>query len=695
MSLRALLLASLLLGLLPALGCSQPADEQVGADAGQTPDAAAGPTLLRGAVQKGPFVLGSSVSVSPVSDLGSPVGQVFQTQTDDDLGRFTVELPAPGLVLLEASGFYYNEVTGKLSAAALTLRAFARINGGGPQDACINVITHLTYGRIKALLQAGTSIDAAVVQAEGELVSAMGVGAASTAPTARGVAMNVLGGDEVNNAYLLCVSAVLVQAAIDRAGATGSVEANLQELLNIIATDLSDDGILQPPMRISLQDAQTRVIPEAVMELLAARLTLLGSSAVVPEMNRVLDEDGDGVPNAQDTCRRLPNADQQPMPDALCSLRRLDVALTSDGAGPARLTPETCTLIADFDGDGKADILVPWQHSFLEPAAPSGRILKGDGSGRFEQRPTYVSGECGQAMDVDGDGDNDVITLDWVQIGASYTTGAVLWRNPGDGSFQQSVPMVPQAGPVLAARSPSYVGDLDGDGRVDLFASSANVVAWGNSTGTWSDWTEIASLGGLDSSWGSLVGDANGDGWVDIIGMAERAAPKVALGRAGRQWEWGAPSHWPAQLSRLVGLFDVNRDGHLDLVVLQYSDDGNSSLGLAVSQGDGEGGFAAPTLAVPIDEALLDLRAIGDLVGGSFLDVAYAKVVSPAPPTNLTVLVGNSATGFAAPVELPDSAGTRATWGGDLNGDGSTDLASVRLDASTSTYSFIIHLLNP
>ena len=84
---------------------------------------------LDGAVAKGPFVLGSSIAVSTVDDEGAPTGDVFNTQTVDDLGRFTVAFEASGFVALEGLGFYYNEVSGQLSDAPLTLRAFYEISG--------------------------------------------------------------------------------------------------------------------------------------------------------------------------------------------------------------------------------------------------------------------------------------------------------------------------------------------------------------------------------------------------------------------------------------------------------------------------------------------------------------------------------------------------------------------------------------
>ena len=64
------------------------------------------PVQLAGAVQKGPFVLGSTVQVATVDASGNPTGQVFPTQTSDDLGDFSLTFTHQGNVSIEGSGFY-------------------------------------------------------------------------------------------------------------------------------------------------------------------------------------------------------------------------------------------------------------------------------------------------------------------------------------------------------------------------------------------------------------------------------------------------------------------------------------------------------------------------------------------------------------------------------------------------------------
>src|SRR5688500_9300690 len=154
----------LLLAVLVVVGCgddgaAMPGMDAGGADAGAldagTIDAGGGTVRLRGGVQKGPFVLGSSVAISPIDGVGNPTGAVFNTMTFNDLGEFAVEFSYLGPVSLEADGFFYNEATGMLSGAPITLRAFHEVTSGGAQAAYLNLITHLTYGRIRQLVLEG------------------------------------------------------------------------------------------------------------------------------------------------------------------------------------------------------------------------------------------------------------------------------------------------------------------------------------------------------------------------------------------------------------------------------------------------------------------------------------------------------------------------------------------------------------
>jgi hypothetical protein len=265
---------------------------------------------LEGAVAKGPFLLGSSVEISQLDMDGNPTGQVFNTETVDDLGNFEVDIEA-SFLSLEGTGFYYNEVRGDLSDSFLTLRAYYEASVEPLQSVYLNLVTHLVYGRVQELLL-GMEFQPAVDDAEADLMVALGVGVPGFDPGANGFAMNLLGGDTDANAYLFAVSTVLAQAAQLRAGGPdGPVDAHLQEIINTISDELTALGQISPGLHDELLAAQMAVDPELVMANLQARFDDLGWVEAVPNLNRVIDSDLDGFANLDDNCRLVPNPGQE------------------------------------------------------------------------------------------------------------------------------------------------------------------------------------------------------------------------------------------------------------------------------------------------------------------------------------------------------------------------------------------------
>ncbi len=93
---------------------------------------------VQGAVQKGPFLLGSSVTASMLDGSLNPTGQVFNTETSNDRGEFELDYPASNAVSLEGDGYYFDEVLGVVSSGRLTLRAFSMPAESDTQRVMIN-----------------------------------------------------------------------------------------------------------------------------------------------------------------------------------------------------------------------------------------------------------------------------------------------------------------------------------------------------------------------------------------------------------------------------------------------------------------------------------------------------------------------------------------------------------------------------
>lgn len=173
--------------------------------------------------------------------------------------------------------------------------------------------------------------------------------------------------------------------------------------------------------------------------------------------------------------------------------------------GTAFRHPYDAMAIADFDGDRRPDVVVP----LLRDARIA--LLRGAGSGVLRSsrtdtvavspRPGYVL-----AVDVDGDGDRDVV--------ASHDDTGVLdvLRNDGTGAFRAGSCTLAQ--PIWGLAT----ADFDGDGHADLACgaqggSSVQLVR-GHGDGTFTEWQTLAA-GPLANH--VACGDLDGDGRQDVV----------------------------------------------------------------------------------------------------------------------------------------------------------------------------------
>lgn len=291
---------------------------------------------LSGVVQKGPFILGARVSVSPLNDVGVPTGQQFDGSTANNLGEFTVEGLPVGPVALVGDGYYFDEVRGGLSGGPLLLRALHR-SAADATAVNLHVLTHLSEARARVLLEQGATVDDALAEAEAEAVAALGIGPPGLKLASAAGQASVTGPDTDDNAYLFAVSAVFATAAHQTA--PDAVDARLQALLNQAAADLADDGLLTAELTAGLAAAESAVDADGVRDALATYLTTLGLPPATPDLERALDQDHDGLVNMDDNCAHQPNIDQNDM----------------DGDGIGDVCDDCPTSGQDQDGDGYQD----------------------------------------------------------------------------------------------------------------------------------------------------------------------------------------------------------------------------------------------------------------------------------------------------------------------------------------------------
>lgn len=186
---------------------------------------------IRGFVQKGPFILGSSVTVSELNDDLQPTGRVFSTQIADNSGEYNlpgVELESR-FILIQANGFYFNERSAELSEAQMTLYSLVDISD--QESFNVNVISHLEKDRIWELVNGGTEFRMAKQQAKTEILDIFGFTSVDQLSSGQ---MDIASSGE-DNAMLLAISLILHGYR-----STG----DFLDILSRIIPDFEVDGIL-------------------------------------------------------------------------------------------------------------------------------------------------------------------------------------------------------------------------------------------------------------------------------------------------------------------------------------------------------------------------------------------------------------------------------------------------------------------
>ena len=70
---------------------------------------------ISGAVQKGPFIIGTPVFVNRLDEFGNASESTLITEIEDSVGSYSFTIDGIGPVQIISNGYYFSELTGQIS----------------------------------------------------------------------------------------------------------------------------------------------------------------------------------------------------------------------------------------------------------------------------------------------------------------------------------------------------------------------------------------------------------------------------------------------------------------------------------------------------------------------------------------------------------------------------------------------------
>ncbi len=262
--------------------------------------------------------------------------------------------------------------------------------------------------------------------------------------------------------------------------------------------------------------------------------------------------------------------------------------------------PTVKDLLAELDAAprksaGAAAVPTAFAPEFVDGAGRPGSFSRSSTARPSEHHmPETTAGGVG-VLDYDGDGRLDIYVT---QAGhfpdAKGTTGDRLFRNKGDGTFEDAT-----ESSGLAAFAKGYghgvtVGDVDNDGHPDLFITRFRSYGLyrNRGDGTFEDATARYGLGG-DRDWptSAAFGDLDGDGDLDLYVCHycawDAEHPKLCEDKALKRYSYCAPQYVPPRPDHLF-----RNDGGRFVDVTEAAgivDKDGRGLGVLIVDLDGDG----------------------------------------------------------------------------------------------------------
>jgi hypothetical protein len=250
-------------------------------------------------------------------------------------------------------------------------------------------------------------------------------------------------------------------------------------------------------------------------------------------------------------------------------------------------------------------------------------VALGNGNGTFQIAPFYAAGkqpESAAIADFNGDGKGDMVVAN---MGTNFVS---VFLNNGDGTFHSAGGFT---GLVGGGPGSLAIADFNGDGTNDLaFATGGTnvTILLGFTNGTWRPAANNYFAGTNCQS--VVAGDFNGDGTNDLV-AANFGTPSLPDGTVSFLYGNGngtfrAPVHYFAGAHPIyVTAADFNGDGKLDLAVRYLN-----GFGVSVMLGNGDGTFQPPFGFDALNNSSMGALAFGDLNGDGKPDLALPNLAT-------------------------------------------------------------------
>jgi hypothetical protein len=207
-------------------------------------EGSSGPKSFNGSAQKGPFTVGSPVTVFELETNLEATGRTFPGTINSVDGTYDLSANAINTnpFLVRVSGSFFSEIYGENTLGTMDLEAYASGNG----STNLNVLTHVIRRRIRFLVNQGGSFNSAKQQAQSEFSNFLGAPQLSLRPFEE---LDLFSAD--SSGSLLLAFSILSQRRALMVQQQPGFATEVSWLLNSLAEDLETDGTISNP---SLRD---------------------------------------------------------------------------------------------------------------------------------------------------------------------------------------------------------------------------------------------------------------------------------------------------------------------------------------------------------------------------------------------------------------------------------------------------------